>query len=480
MQDSETNPGSLTRAPSSLRSLGSVYEGKLRPLRMVWRVLLVRLRFFMVIGVAFAVVANWDFLQDHWQKLMPSNLSGARRTTRNQPTPSTWCPMCPGVLSEWPNKCPVCNMGLVRRRRGEMIPAADGGLARMQLSPYRVQLAGVRTVPVEYRQLKHEVVTGGIVRGQPPRGRHAGGEGASPTRVWVQADVFERDLPLLEVGQRVEVYCEDTTGATSLSGRVLELVAPPVPSTSSCQVLLEIDNFRSELRAGMFVTARIQVQPERLKWFAQALAEKWRDRTVRDLVARTLASPPRVGLVTWLELPWIAGSWAQPERGRVLAVPETAVIDTGLTRVVYRELGPGLFEAVEVKVGPSCSGFRPVLEGLEVNQRVVAAGAFLVDAETRLNPSVAAAYFGAAPAVVPDQTLSTDPEVAESLGGLDPANRILAARQKTCPVTGKVLGSMGTPVQVTLAGKSIFLCCQGCESELRAKAGPIFSKLPAH
>jgi hypothetical protein len=34
--------------------------------------------------------------------------------------------------------------------------------------------------------------------------------------------------------------------------------------------------------------------------------------------------------------------------------------------------------------------------------------------------------------------------------------------QKSCPVTGNPLGSMGPPVAVTCNGKTIYLCCQGC------------------
>ena len=34
--------------------------------------------------------------------------------------------------------------------------------------------------------------------------------------------------------------------------------------------------------------------------------------------------------------------------------------------------------------------------------------------------------------------------------------------QKTCPVTGRPLGSMGQPLKVKISGEELFLCCQGC------------------
>jgi Cu(I)/Ag(I) efflux system membrane fusion protein len=81
--------------------------------------------------------------------------------------------------------------------------------------------------------------------------------------------------------------------------------------------------------------------------------------------------------------------------GEVLAVPESAVIDTGKGHVVYVDRGEGMFEGVEVVVGPRAAGHYAIYRGLEAGQKVAAAGAFLLDAETRLNPNASAAYFGA-------------------------------------------------------------------------------------
>jgi Cu(I)/Ag(I) efflux system membrane fusion protein len=82
------------------------------------------------------------------------------------------------------------------------------------------------------------------------------------------------------------------------------------------------------------------------------------------------------------------------DRG-VLAVPEQSVIDTGNQTVVYVEREPGVFEGVAVTLGPRAGREYAVIDGVLAGDRVAAAGAFLVDAETRLNPSASAAYFGA-------------------------------------------------------------------------------------
>jgi Cu(I)/Ag(I) efflux system membrane fusion protein len=76
-----------------------------------------------------------------------------------------------------------------------------------------------------------------------------------------------------------------------------------------------------------------------------------------------------------------------PPAGDVLSVPETAVIDSGDRKVVYVEAQPGVFEGRQVVLGPRIGDRYPVLEGLSPGDKVAAAGAFLIDAESRLNPT---------------------------------------------------------------------------------------------
>src|SRR5438128_6907822 len=76
----------------------------------------VRLRFLAVLAVAFAVIGQWDGLRNYWDKFM--RRLGPRQELDAQVSLDTeyFCPMDPGVLSDWPGKCGVCNMPLVRRR----------------------------------------------------------------------------------------------------------------------------------------------------------------------------------------------------------------------------------------------------------------------------------------------------------------------------------------------------------------------------
>lgn len=80
---------------------------------------------------------------------------------------------------------------------------------------------------------------------------------------------------------------------------------------------------------------------------------------------------------------------------QVLAVPFSAVIDTGVKKVVFVDKGHGTFDAMEVEVGPRAGEYYPLMKGLAAGDRVVTSGAFLLDAETRLNPAAGVIYFGA-------------------------------------------------------------------------------------
>jgi hypothetical protein len=72
----------------------------------------------------------------------------------------------------------------------------------------------------------------------------------------------------------------------------------------------------------------------------------------------------------------------------------------------------------------------------------------------------------------------TPSEHAEALAALSPEDRALAAKQRVCPVSGEPLGSMGTPVKVTVEGRDVLLCCQGCVSAVEGDPQKYLDKLP--
>lgn len=67
------------------------------------------------------------------------------------------------------------------------------------------------------------------------------------------------------------------------------------------------------------------------------------------------------------------------------------------------------------------------------------------------------------------------PAVASTVAATAPPANVTASApryggQKTCPVSGEELGSMGDPVPVSVSGQTVYVCCQGCAK--RALADP--------
>lgn len=71
-------------------------------------------------------------------------------------------------------------------------------------------------------------------------------------------------------------------------------------------------------------------------------------------------------------------------------------------------------------------------------------------------------------------------EIAAAMAKLSPEDRVLAEKQKVCPVGGELLGSMGAPIKLTVEGRELFICCAGCEDAVREDLEKYFSKLGHH
>lgn len=146
---------------------------------------------------------------------------------------------------------------------------------------------------------------------------------------WVFAQIFERDLGFVEVGQKVEI--EIPAFYEKLNGVIRSVGGTIDPETRTLRALIEIIGYRGELTANM--TAYVDILSE---------------------------------------------------LGEHLVVPREAVMDLGTRRIVFVDRGQGVFDPVEVEVGFEGEGYWAVERGLEERQKVVASGNFLLDSESRL------------------------------------------------------------------------------------------------
>jgi Cu(I)/Ag(I) efflux system membrane fusion protein len=153
--------------------------------------------------------------------------------------------------------------------------------------------------------------------------------------VWVLADVAERDLGNIAVGQTATVKPRAYPGRT-FTGRVT-LVYPMInKQTRTARVRIELANLDFMLKADMYTDVEI----------------------------------------------------ASGSEAPVLAVPENAVINSGSRQVVIVDKGEGRFEPREVKTGASGGGFVAVKDGIAESDKVVVAANFLIDAESNLKAAL--------------------------------------------------------------------------------------------
>ena len=103
---------------------------------------------------------------NYWERWTRPRSGVARQL---EPGQEFYCPMDPQVIRSTyePNgdvpKCPICGMPLSLRKKGETPKLPEGITGRVQLSPERIQLAGIKTVPVEYRPVAKQTTTVGYV-----------------------------------------------------------------------------------------------------------------------------------------------------------------------------------------------------------------------------------------------------------------------------------------------------------------------------
>ena len=130
---------------------------------LVLRVVQARLRFLAILAAVGGVLVYWDTLKAHYDKWTRPALDEAAAASSDT---EFWCPMHPTIVRDHPDKCPLCGMPLSKRKKGEGggdEPLPPGVVSRVQLTPYRVALAGVRTAAVGYQPLTKEIRTVGFV-----------------------------------------------------------------------------------------------------------------------------------------------------------------------------------------------------------------------------------------------------------------------------------------------------------------------------
>jgi len=155
------------------------------------------------------------------------------------------------------------------------------------------------------------------------------------SRIWVHVEVYEDDIPLVRLGQRATMSVPSFPGRQFV-GRVAFIWPHLSESTRTLKVRLEFRNPGLQLKPGMYAHVKLQI-------------------------------PGRT----------------------VMALPESAVLRTGERDLVFVDYGDGRMEVRRVELGRPSDGFYEVTRGLELGEKIVVAGNFLIDAESQVQGAIA-------------------------------------------------------------------------------------------
>lgn len=153
--------------------------------------------------------------------------------------------------------------------------------------------------------------------------------------VWIIADVFEQDIGLVKRGGRARVTVNAYPGKV-FEGRITYVYPTLAAETRTVPVRIELANPGMLLKPAMFAEVELSVDGQ----------------------------------------------------AQVLAIPQSAVIDSGTRRIVLVQAGEGRFEPREVRLGGRDAYYVEVLDGIEAGEPVVVAANFLIDAESNLKAAV--------------------------------------------------------------------------------------------
>jgi membrane fusion protein, copper/silver efflux system len=223
----------------------------------------------------------------------------------------------------------------VAERSGGLVEAA-----RLRLLLWDISSAQVRrleeTGEVRRTMTLHAPFTGFVVEldvqaGQSVQAGQALFRLADLSRVWVEAELYERDIRHARTGEPVGIEIDAFPGAR-FTGTISYVYPQVRPDTRTGRVRIQVSNTDGQIKPGMFATVYLDT------------------------------------------------SGAE----RAVLVPRDAVMRTGTRDIVFVEQGPGVYETRDVRVGETTNGRVQILSGLLAGERVVARANFILDAESRL------------------------------------------------------------------------------------------------
>ncbi len=157
---------------------------------------------------------------------------------------------------------------------------------------------------------------------------------ADISNIWVLADIYEHELPLISIGQSATFELSYLPGE-KFYGKITFIYPYLKNETRTVKVRIELPNRDFKLKPEMFGNIVIDI-----------------------------------------------------DVGRRLTVPEDAVIDSGERKIVFIDKGEGIFEPREVKLGIKAGDFYEIIDGISEGERIVTSANFLIDSESKLKSAI--------------------------------------------------------------------------------------------
>ena len=223
-------------------------------------------------------------------------------------------------------------------RADYLVRAARNRLRLWDISDADIERVAREGAPIEYLPVRSPasgyVIEKNVVEGSAVLPGERLFRIAPLDRVWLEAEIYESDLSLIETGQKALVTLPYLPGK-SYEGRVTYVYPYLADATRTGRVRIELPNPELDLRPDMYANVE-------------------------------LLAP----------------------RGTRLVVPVSAVLFAGERRFVFRDLGEGHFQPQPVRLGVRSGEEIEVLSGLSPGDRIVTSGTFLIASESRLQTAI--------------------------------------------------------------------------------------------
>jgi multidrug efflux pump subunit AcrA (membrane-fusion protein) len=154
------------------------------------------------------------------------------------------------------------------------------------------------------------------------------------SKVWIEAEVYEFEAPLVRPGQKARVTLAYDPSRT-YTGRISTIYPYLNTDSRTLRVRFEFDNPGLALKPGMYANVELD---------------------------------------------------AQAVEG--ILIPDAAILDTGPRQIVYVMTGEGRYEPRQVKIGVRSDGQSQILSGVKAGEAVVDRANFLLDSESRLRAAI--------------------------------------------------------------------------------------------